>query len=67
MLKQRYVRMSASCVTNDWIVHTLRAQKKFAHRYNLVRSPTLIFMAEKDVFVYNRAVKIFGLNCPSSR
>lgn len=41
-LRMRYPAMIATCVTNDWILHAIRAQKRFAHRYETVRTNTLI-------------------------
>ena len=48
-----------SCVTFDWIYQAIHAQRKFSTRYEFVRTNTLIFNAEYDKFVYDRAMKIF--------
>jgi alpha-beta hydrolase superfamily lysophospholipase len=42
-LRERYPSLVATCVTNDWVLHSIRAQKKFALRYELVRTNTIVF------------------------
>lgn len=41
-LRMRYPALIATCVTNDWILHSIRAQKRFSHRYQFVRTNTLV-------------------------
>lgn len=47
-LKWQNLRMSypnsliATCVTNDWVLQSIRAQKKLANRYQFVKTNTLI-------------------------
>lgn len=41
-LRMRYPGLITTCVTNDWVLHSIRAQKKFSHRYEFVRTNTLI-------------------------
>lgn len=41
-LRMRYPNLITTCVTNDWIYHTIKAQKKFASKYEFVKTNTLI-------------------------
>lgn len=41
-LRVRYPNLITTCVTNDWVLHSIRAQKKFASRYEFVRTNTLV-------------------------
>ncbi len=41
-LRMRYPNLIATYVTNDWIYHSLRAQNKFASKYEFVKTNTLI-------------------------
>eukprot|EP01038_Epipyxis_sp_PR26KG_P014883 gene14883-20015_t len=41
-LRMKYPSVIATCVTNDWIFQALKAQKKFASRYEFLRTNTLI-------------------------
>lgn len=41
-LRMRYPQLIATCVTNDWAYHSLRAQRRFADRYEFVKTNTLI-------------------------
>ena len=66
-LRKRYPSTMASCVTNSWILHSIRAQNKFSRYYELFRTNTLILQASDDVFVYNRAMSIFATIAPASR
>jgi len=63
-LRKKYPQVMATCVTNDWLIQALRAQKKFATRFEFVRTNTLILAAENDVFVYNRAMAMFLQKAP---
>ena len=55
----RHPEIMSTCVTNDWVRHSIAAQKKFSLRYEFVKTNTLILAAENDRFVHNRAMKIF--------
>ena len=41
-LRIKYPTLITTCVTNDWLIHSIRAQKKFAGRYKFVKTNTLI-------------------------
>jgi lysophospholipase len=41
-LRMKYPHLITTCVTNDWTVQAIRAQKKFSTRYEFVRTNTLI-------------------------
>lgn len=41
-LRLRYPNLITTCVTNDWTVQSVRAQRKFTNRYEFVRTNTLI-------------------------
>lgn len=58
-VKQRIPEVMSTCVTFDWIYQAIHAQRKFSTRYEFVRTNTLIFNAENDKFVYDRAMKLF--------
>ena len=60
-LRLRYPEIMSTCVTNDWVVQSIRAQKRFSRLYEFMGTNTLILCAdpEKDMFVYNRAMAIF--------
>jgi len=66
-LRCRYPQLVSTCVTNDWVLHSIRAQKKFATRYEFVRTNTLVLSAERDLLVYNRALQAFVSKAPASR
>ena len=66
-LRQRYPSIMSTCVTNDWVLHSIRAQKKFAEKYKLVQTNTLILCAEHDRFVHNRAMAFFLQKVPSCK
>eukprot|EP01041_Mallomonas_annulata_P002485 gene2485-4837_t len=66
-LRQRYPKIISCCVTNDWILRSLKAQIQFARCYELVRTNCLILQAEEDVFVYNRAMNMFAKKAPACR
>ena len=61
-LRMRYPGLIATCITNDWVLHSIRAQKKFFHRYEFVRTntlllrydPVLIYVVNEIIFVYHR-------------
>lgn len=57
----------STCVTNDWVVHAIRAQIKFESRFQFVRTNTLILAAENDRFVYNRAMQMLATASPASK
>mmetsp|Transcript_8488 Transcript_8488/g.8432 ORF Transcript_8488/g.8432 Transcript_8488/m.8432 type:complete len:377 (-) Transcript_8488:534-1664(-) len=68
-LRHKYPQIMSSCITNDWIVQSIRAQKKLSKKYGFIQTNTLILAADpqKDVFVYNRAMAIFLNKAPQSR
>lgn len=66
-LRQRYPKIISCCVTNDWVLRSLRAQIEFSKHYELVRTNCLLIQAENDVFVYNRAMAIFFKKAPNAR
>ena len=41
-LRLRYPQLISTCVTNDWLLHSIKAQIQFATRYEFVRTNTLI-------------------------
>jgi alpha-beta hydrolase superfamily lysophospholipase len=45
----------------------MRAQIKFAYKYELFRTNTLILQASDDVFVHNRAQDVFAQKAPNCR
>ena len=67
ILRHRYPMMVSSCITVQWLLETIRAQKKFAYRYKLVRTNTLILAAENDRFVHNRAMAMFLKQAPNAQ
>jgi len=66
-LRMRHPCLIATCVTNDWLIHSIRAQNKFSHRYETVRTNTLILSAETDYFVNNRAIVAFAKKAPAAK
>ena len=60
-LRLKYPEIMSTCVTNDWVVQSIRAQKRFSRLYEFMGTNTLILCADpdKEVFVYNRAMAIF--------
>jgi lysophospholipase len=68
-LRQKYPSILSTCVTNDWLVQSIRAQKKFSRYYEFVGTNTLIVAADPDreVFVYNRAMGMFANKAPNCR
>ena len=65
-LRMRYPELMSTCNTNEWVLQALRAQKKFAVRFQFVQTNTLIISAEHDCFVYNRAMQMFVQKAPNS-
>lgn len=67
-LRMRYpAALITTCVTNDWLVHSVRAQKKFSAKYEFVKTNTLILSAETDYLVYNRAMAAFVRKAPAAK
>lgn len=66
-LRLKYPQLITTCVTNDWVYHAIRAQKRFATRYQFVKTNTLILSAEHDYLVYNRAMAMFIHKAPNAR
>lgn len=67
ILRHRYPSIVSSCITVQWLLETIRAQKKFAYRYKLVRTNTLVLAAENDRFVHNRAMAMFLKQAPNAQ
>lgn len=65
-LRQRYPEIMSTCITNDWLLQSIRAQKKFSRFYEFIGTNTLIIAADadKDLFVFNRAMQIFVNKAP---
>lgn len=55
-LRAQYPNLIATCVTNDWVLHSIRAQKKFALRYEFVRTNTLVLRYYSLFFLFVRLV-----------
>lgn len=66
-MRMRFPSLISTCVTNDWVLKSIRAQKKFSSRYKFVKTNTLILSAEHDFFVYNRAMADFAKKAPNSK
>ena len=66
-LRRKYPRIISSCVTNDWVLESLMAQKKFANEYASMKTNCLVLKAACDIFVYNHAMDIFVQQAPSAR
>lgn len=41
-LRMRFPNLITTCVTNDWIFHSIRAQKRFDSKYQFVKTNTII-------------------------
>ena len=67
MLRRRYPEIISCCVTNDWVLHSLRAQNKFSEQCTLFRANCLILQAADDSFVYNRAMVSMTKRIPALR
>lgn len=63
--RHRNPGIMSSCITVQWLLESIRAQKKFSYRYKLVRTNTLIMAAENDRFVHNRAMAMFLKQAPN--
>ena len=63
----RYPSIISSCVTNNWVLTTMKAQIKFAYKYELFRTNTIILQASDDIFVHNRAQDVFAQKAPNCR
>jgi hypothetical protein len=50
-MRMRYPNLISTCVTNDWTYHSIRAQKKFANKYEFVKTNTLILRYVLFVFL----------------
>jgi len=59
LLRRKYPRIISSCVTNDWVLQSLIAQKRFAKEYSFIKAKCLVFQATEDIFVYNHAMRLF--------
>lgn len=65
--RHRNPEIMSSCITVQWLLEAIRAQKKFSYRYKLVRTNTLIMAAENDRFVHNRAMAMFLKQAPNAQ
>ena len=65
-LRKKYPECMSTCITNEWVLQALRAQKKFATRFQFVQTNCLVVQAEHDIFVYNRAMAMFVQKAPNS-
>ena len=61
LLRQKYPALLSTCVTNDWVLQSIRSQKKFSRFYEFVGTNTLILAADanQELFVHNRAMTMF--------
>lgn len=66
-LRIKYPQIMSTCVTNDWLIHAINLQKRCERRYAFVKTNTLILSAERDCFVYNRAMAMFAAAAPSCK
>ena len=66
-LRQKYPRIISSCVTNDWLLQSLIAQRNFAAQYASMKSNCILFKAHEDIFVYNHAMDIFTQTAPNTK
>jgi alpha-beta hydrolase superfamily lysophospholipase len=67
VLRRKYPRIIASCVTNDWVLQSLIAQEKFSSQYVNFKPKCLVFKATEDIFVYNHAMDQFAKQAPNAR
>ena len=47
-LRLKYPEIMSTCVTNDWVVQCIRAQKRFSRFYDFIGTNTLILCADPD-------------------
>ena len=47
-LRLQYPEIMSTCVTNDWVVQSIRAQKRFSRLYEFIGTNTLILCADPD-------------------
>jgi lysophospholipase len=66
-LRQTYPSIISGCPTNHWLAESINAQRKFEPRYEFVKTNTLIICAQHDLFVYNRAMIMFGQRAPACK
>lgn len=66
-LRLTYPHIMATCVTNDWVLQSIRAQRRLAYRYEFIKTNTLVLSAEHDCMVYNRAMQMFVRQAPHCR
>lgn len=64
-LRQKHPTILSTCITNDWIRHSLQAQIEFSYLYSRVNTNCLIFSSTNDYFVYNRAMETFAFEAPN--
>lgn len=66
-LRMNYPQLITTCVTNDWVLQSIRAQRRLATKYPFVKTNTLVLSAEHDVLVYNRAMAMFVKQAPHAK
>lgn len=66
-LRLKYPEVMSTCVTNDWVVQSIRAQKKFSRLYEFIGTNTLILCADnnKEVNIRYRDVAYVASSCLS--
>jgi hypothetical protein len=47
-LKLKYPEITSTCVTNDWIVQSIRAQSRLARLYGFIGTNTIILCADSS-------------------
>ncbi|RYG98855.1 alpha/beta hydrolase, partial [archaeon] len=66
-LRLSYPQLITTCVTNDWVLQSIRAQRRLATKYQFVKTNTLVLSAEHDYLVYNRAMAMFVKQAPHAK
>ena len=64
-LRLLYPEIMSTCVTNDWVVQSIRAQKRFSRLYEFIGTNTLILCADPDKEVSTISSEIFFLRINS--
>lgn len=57
-VREKYPRVISDCVTNDWVSHSINAQKKFNYRYEFVRTNTIV--VRYVMFLYGSCVLVMS-------
>lgn len=66
-LRRRYPRIISSCVTNNWSMEVLKATEAFSQQYSQMKTPSIVFKATEDIFVYNHAMDLFAEQALSAK